>query len=642
MKYYEDYRNIKLNSLANLKEQYNSKKNPAFLNILRYSGKMINPYASEFKYNKILLSITNYIHDNYFDCNEIEVWDKTIGESQLINELYKTLYNDFNYKSAESIPANYALSSYLIALEFLLTTKQNELFNCEDINKKIPIHIDIKSIYNQNLNKELRIISEYDYLCSIIDNVLRYLINYKCKDVHSNKKTNKLFTRLSMNHYGIVDLKTVIQTIEKNWKFFETSLEKNDNNYIFLIKDNDYIDYKIIQNRELERFNNLQIKISNYLPKKTDIGRAEQMMNQIFMKSFLFTDDMSGICVINKNKEKYKIKIGALINAYNSLKKFCIAFKKNKQKYTFNLEDVCPILKKEDIINIFEKNNISSKDANLIFNIFLLNGKYDFFDNPIVPFNNKYVLIPSAIETINVIPTILSLGSQFEFRGKAFENTIIKLLEKNGVKAKSLIRNDADSSYECDIAFIIDEVLYFCECKAWGIIKSQHDYYEYCLKINSAKEQLDRIVGYYCKHLEYVKSMLNYQDNIKKIKKIIITSNSVGINNRIGDAYLIDYYSLHSFLDRRSPNIIYFSEKDPIKFELPGFDEYKGNLTVSKLDSFLTQPAPVEIMKLNLEKDVRKIKIGTKNIIYDEYKLKYDINSNTKEYIKMLEKHYSK
>lgn len=114
------------------------------------------------------------------------------------------------------------------------------------------------------------------------------------------------------------------------------------------------------------------------------------------------------------NKE-YKIDIESLIIAFNSLKNCCTSFKNNYQKYTFNLEEVCPVLKRETIIHSFIDAGITSIKAHEIFNILLLNGKYDFFDNLIIPFNNEFALIPSAVESINVIPTILSLVNRFEF-----------------------------------------------------------------------------------------------------------------------------------------------------------------------------------------------------------------------------------
>lgn len=642
MKIFDDYRKIKdFNSEKQLIAYYKNNKNPAFLNIMKYSGKMINPYPGEFKYKEKLFKITKYIDENCVNDTDKNEWNKVIKQSQMINDLYKSLYDNPNYKTAESVPPHNALASYLIALEYTLSTIINNLFDNVIGKNEIPISIDIDSVHNQNFVKELRMINTYDHLCYIGDSILRYLVSHKCKSVQSNKKTNKRNTCLSLKHNDISDLKTVIQGIEKNWEFFEMSVEKKGNDFIFFINDKNYIDYKIIQIREQERINNLQVKNVNNLYKKLDYNQIDKKLIQIFMQAYLFTDDITSICIIKKDNKEYKIDIESLIIAFNSLKNCCTAFKNNYQKYTFNLKEVCPVLKRETIIHLFIDAGITSIKAHEIFNILLLNGKYDFFDNPIIPFNKEFALVPSAVESINVIPTILSLVNRFEFRGDAFENKIIRLLERNNIIAKKIIRSVDGTTYECDVVFIIDNVLFFCECKAWGMIKSQHDYYEYCIKVNSAKEQLDRIVGYFSKNLDFVKSKLDYQYNIKEIRKLIITSNSIGINNYIDDTHLIDSFSLNAFLNREGPKIIYFTDKKKIEFLLPGFNEYRNEITISKIDTFLDHPASVEIVKANLKKERRVIKIETKNIKYDDYELKYDINSNTDEYIEMLEEYFT-
>lgn len=306
MKIFDDYRKIKdFNSEKKLIAYYKNNKNPAFLNIMKYSGKMINPYPGEFKYKEKLFKIIKYIDENCADDTEKNEWNKTIKQSQLINDLYKSLYDDPNYKTAESVPPHYALASYLIALEFTLSTIKNNIFDNVIGKNEIPISINIDTVHNQNLVKELRMIKTYDHLCYISDSILRYLVSHKCKNVHSNKKTNKYNTCLSLKHNDISDLKTVIQGIEKNWEFFEMNVEKkgNDfnffiNDFNFFINDKDYIDYKIIQIREQDRIKNLQAKNVNYLYKNLNNNQIDKKFNQIFIQTCLFTDDISSICII--------------------------------------------------------------------------------------------------------------------------------------------------------------------------------------------------------------------------------------------------------------------------------------------------------------------------------------------------------
>ncbi len=644
MKKYENYREIKkYNSLKDLTKYYNNKGMRSFINVLKYSGKIINATPSNFIYEDKLIKITEYLNNKVSNLEEMNEWDKLNNEVGIINELYMLIYSSDFYLKAENISDSNLLCSYLITVEyFLLSINKKVIPN--SVKGDLPFQIKMENAFVNNHPIRIILAQQFDRVCYIADSILRFIIGYKGKNIHHNNKSNRLNTSLLIEYHQSADIRSVIKDVTDNWSFFDFKVKKNDNNFFILMNDNedDYLDYKIIASFEEYKLNAIQLKYADLLPQSFTNMEVENRVTKYLVKKYLFTDDLSSICVIKKGNIDYKIDLSSLIIVYSSLKEMCIDFKNKNQKYTFNLKDVCLTFKKEDIINKFIDKGIEMGKANLIFELLILNHKHDLFDNPIIPFNNEFLLIPSFVERINVLLTILSLASEFHFRGHEFEKEIISLIKNNGIFATNLKRKECGTTYECDVVFVIDDTLFLCECKAWGLVFSPHDYYEYSHKVFSATEQLDRIANYFSNNLDYVKSKLHYDGIISNVKKIIITLNTVGIKNVINDTQIIDYTSLCAFFNRVGPQMLVLGCDNQPSVKFPGFDEYKGKITKEKFNSFLLHPPYSELSRANLKKEVRCIKIGNKNFIYDDYVDAYNLNTDLEGYIDNLSRYFTK
>jgi len=181
-------------------------------------------------------------------------------------------------------------------------------------------------------------------------------------------------------------------------------------------------------------------------------------------------------------------------------------------------------------LSIFEDANIPAEEAEKLFSLMVYNKKStDLYDYPFIAVKNKYLLpyflLKDASVGLILRSRLRKADMKMEKKGKFFENRIIKLLKDKKIPVVQLKRrdkfhgNDKKEDYECDVAFILEDILFLCECKDNGrtaVSEKIENFYE------SDVKQLNRYCDYFEANKEYVIEIFNKNGySVKKIGKVI-------------------------------------------------------------------------------------------------------------------------
>ncbi len=181
-------------------------------------------------------------------------------------------------------------------------------------------------------------------------------------------------------------------------------------------------------------------------------------------------------------------------------------------------------------IKTFEEGNIPSKEAEKLFSLMVYDkNSEDLYDSPFVAVKDKYVipyfLLKDASVGLILRSRLRKADVNMAKKGKLFEIRIIKMLESKGIPVIQLHRRDKfngsskKEDYECDVAFILGNTLFLCECKDNGeraVSERIHEFYKEDVK------QVNRYCDYFETHKDYVIEVFNQKGyKVSKINKAI-------------------------------------------------------------------------------------------------------------------------
>lgn len=626
---------------------YNDVGIQEFIESIRASGILINPYDIQENNGKLINEIGRFLDK---DKSERSIWEELINEAKLINNLYSDLYKSSLYQKAESVPTEKAFTSFVIILEKFLRFLINEIDGKSEENAKLQFDFHSDFAYEGNMSHIEKLMNIYEHIIFISDMVLKYLLFYKCRNVRQDSNISEEYQSLSFSHLVIADQKSVIQKIEKEWRFFNRTIKKNGDCVESLCDSKEFLDFHIVNERLVSRKNKIinDIRIGEdaigIIGKEDGISDDERI-SILYLKNILRIEKLSYTCLINKKNKVYKVHLNDLIRAYAVIKKLVNKFSDEKQEFSNEISKVCLILEEEDIVKQFVDNGILVEQAKNLVKVLKYENYKDIFDTPLIPFNKKIMLIPSIIKKIDIAQVVLSCVNQFNFQGEAFEKLVLNILNDAGINAISKKYHDETGEYQCDVLFGIKRTLFVCECKAWGESHSIMSYCERNGKCFDACKQLNRIAHKYETNKDELCQELGMEDGIIGIKKIVLLSNAVGIENTIEDVYFIDYSAFCLFCERRKPTVSLYHDKTIYQYALSGFRELEGEITENKLIKYLTNTSPVQLMLKNTEKQIRTMPLEDYELKYDTYVLKENDylmpDKDIDEYLKNIENIYN-
>lgn len=126
-------------------------------------------------------------------------------------------------------------------------------------------------------------------------------------------------------------------------------------------------------------------------------------------------------------------------------------------------------------------------------------ASHDLFDQPLIKLQDGgYLLLAIAAATSSIPKVILSTLGMLEVnldgRGKRFEASMIDLLNRHGIKAKTITCKRDGEEYDYDVAFVWGDYLFLFECKSRNLPTGDPARtYFFSLGIRSVEKQVKRL-----------------------------------------------------------------------------------------------------------------------------------------------------
>ncbi|MDD4354040.1 MAG: hypothetical protein PHN56_06315, partial [Candidatus Nanoarchaeia archaeon] len=426
--------------------------------------------------------------------------------------------------------------------------------------------------------------------------------------------------------------------IYNRWKNFDVKIEMRDKIITAIYQNPKEIINARLNGARRERTRRnfsmqFEMGINLYLKQEMDIKefinkdeeRAAVFLHKVF-SGYSFDSYISGV------KLKDWLRSYSIVQTYNinssgfkQLRNKLINFQalNIRKMISFNISDILFIKSKKWWIKKFIKGGIDKESAIKLFaKMVYEKNSTDNYDFPFIKINNKIATIPFFAGNMNVgyvLENRLSLKDvNFFEKGAQLEKHLLKFLDMYKIKKCHMHNKENNEEYECDVAFIIKDTLFLCECKS----RLQPDEYRnYIYEKNKQEDinQIKRITNFYSANKEFVVQNFKKEgykislEEIKKIKSFVIYSDGLFGLQKYNDIYLIDIdkFNVPFRRDFISNNIARIYPSLAFVF--------KGEYTPQKIFTFY-----------NFKKDEDKLKTKAKIGIFETQLGKYTIkHSNT-------------
>ena len=197
-------------------------------------------------------------------------------------------------------------------------------------------------------------------------------------------------------------------------------------------------------------------------------------------------------------------------------------------------------------IKLMIRSGVTTEYANDLFNYMIQTNKSDdLYDFPFISIREKYLLcfplLCNAASGLVIQSRLNQPDIVFSQKGLAFEKYIKDLLIEKGIPVTKLHRKENNTEYECDMAFVLDNVIFLCELKDYGekqVRLGQHDFYLVDV------DQLQRIGTYFENNKDYVIETFlknGYKVYYKKVIKLLIYNTFLHGSKDVEDVKVLDF-----------------------------------------------------------------------------------------------------
>lgn len=227
---------------------------------------------------------------------------------------------------------------------------------------------------------------------------------------------------------------------------------------------------------------------------------------QLLPKHFLSLEEIHGATALSQllsgdisadPAEYAGLTLAEWVRGYAVLKNVCqVAFTKQSGE-NFTIRYTQP-----NLVALLQRLGLQGgKAAIFIDHVTFRKASRDLFDQPLIKLqDDTYALLGLAASAASIPVVILStlgmLGVSLDARGKRFENSVIKFLEKQGIKAKNILCKRDEAQFDYDVAFVWGEYLFLLECKSRGLSGGEPTRaYFFSLGIRQAVKQVKRVAA---------------------------------------------------------------------------------------------------------------------------------------------------
>lgn len=566
---------------------YESDGLPKVIECIKASGVAVSLFNSPQKkafFKEIITYFKNKVNQN-----QIELITKLEYEVSCFESLFENFNNkrDQYFSQKENLDDNYKVVSYLMALElhlkYLLDNSKEFLSHKDGYQKHV-------ALFDSALESTGMIMNYFMYK------------GYAFKG--SKKNISPKNIQASSNHVFFSGTQETLVELLEFWSYSNVNVNTTRTGITnFKISDEEFEYSNIISN---ERFNNLRSSWQlnaigvNAATQKSDeevYDSTKESITRLFSTLYFGSPELTV-----KIKE---IELIEWIRAYELLIKECEKFiARSEVLKTFNLEKICLVKTKFKWEKLFRANGFTPDESKILIDFFTFKrGSQDLIDAPFIEIEDKLALVPRLTSHVDVSRALasnfLNRKVNLSFKGTGFENRIINDLNESHIKNAQLYKRSKDSEYECDVAFVLGNELFFVECKAHVQPYSPRQHADHLNKLNQDTLQLNRIANFFSHNLNLVREQMNLTNDFAptKIHQILLTTSMVGTPLFLNGVYVVDESAFITFLHRSAPSLTYQHNGTAMSIKSKKFEVYEGEIDSEKMIKFLSAPPQIQITK---------------------------------------------
>ena len=336
----------------------------------------------------------------------------------------------------------------------------------------------------------------------------------------------------------------------ENWKNGFVSIEKKEDRIVIQYIETPHLLWLRKSKSKLQIYEYIQeVELANAVKAcptyfSNELTDFYELLAWGTLKSYLHTDDI--YTLIDDVPIIYWIKAYAALIRYAKRVNFINSCRRLFHIRAF-LGKWLLVRSRNDWIYLFTQANIPEECANKIFDSLTYSKKSsDLYDFPLVRTKNKYMIVPALLNVAHAGKLLKSRFRQNDFnishKGKLFEKEIIYMLKQHNIPVVQVHRRYDGKDYECDIAFLLDDTLFLCECKDNG----DKYLYDYVAKFyENDVAQMERICNFFETHTDIIceefEKIGYFNIQYKKIQKLLIYNTVFHSILKVKDINIVDY-----------------------------------------------------------------------------------------------------
>lgn len=588
---YVDYEKYDINRIC---DAYINETSEDFFRICKALKFTIHSYPGENKRAEQVKLLDEWMEKNA-KYQDIILWKKLLEESNLINMLYKDLYDDPLYFKANEIEDSKELSATLVCTEYILSAMLDASIGDMSLCEQMGVELGSEECI-EGINDRARCYGEmFDNISIKIRDVLEYIIYYKkhkcvCEKVSVEDIEN------ARGHILSILKKTCIDMVVEGWQFGDPKIILRDD---LVDVVNDYWGHVIRIYWEIRERSNVatwSVACEDYQLGIYDEDREIEIAKRTLQKQ-LFVNELNQECKIFRgNKLEEIVDIFDIVKGYARLKTICNnhLLRREDKEISGDIGAVCVCVEKENIEKQFQA--MRMKNPKQILKRLIYGRGRDIVDAPLIEWEGKLYMIPTLVKCASISEVVLSIASTFEFRGKALERELLKLLKEEKICCGKLKKHEKSDTFEYDSLFVIDNSMFIVESKAWGFPRNITEYYFMNNKILKAYNQVNRLEEYVRGNMSIVLKCLNLPVDYKidTIYKIILSNFQRADNQILEDVFLCDFNMFKGFVKDIAPGIVVRNTDDSIEKWV--FEE--------KRKTPITSDEVIEFLQGNIARDI--------------------------------------
>lgn len=468
-------------------------------------------------------------------------------EAELLREI-RTISDNFKSPGSELIHT-------LLALESLQRIRLG-IPGCP----AIPLQIDVRDLDGEQYQSKYDAFAGWDYFIEYFGVVLGNLVS-KVLNVEPGMKISPRHVGIAATHLSQATKWQIFHEFRAFWEHGQLQIDTEQ--MVLDASKSDLVRaFRISLSRvrafRMARANDL-LNVGLVQPRTTELPpKACRSINELI--SCYLTD----LQFFSENLQEvvHGASLSEWIRAYHVLREFAIA-----KLGTADLRQPLDILviKTPDFFHklLVREGGIEITRAEcIIAHLTFKKKSRDLLDCPLVPFG-KYLLMVPALTAISepahalesLLHSIRSEKShELSFIGPGLEASVRASLRDAGINA----RNVKMHNYDCDIAFVLDDVLFLCECKAKFIAADFATYSELeNFLCKRAVGQHTRTGDFFSNDLSMIKRVLDLAPDWqpRSIERIIITSSKLGRAMQVDGCRITDHHAVHAYCTRKGATI---------------------------------------------------------------------------------------